>query len=282
MTRVLVTGHSGFIGNRLLETLPPEGIEIMTLPETLDLSLGPPRLPEAGIDGVVHLAALTPHTGRPKTEILDSNIRITLNLLAALEGNAPRIFVYLNTNVYGIPAYLPVDEEHPVQPASLYHASKYIGEKLIKDFGRRRRCRTVSLRLFNPYGPGQKKPFLIPSIIASLRENRPIELKEPQSKRDYIFIDDVCSAIARALFSDTAAGAVYNIASGVASSNLDIARRLRDVGGIDVPISEMPGGGGAYEVRADIGKAERELRWLPRIDLGEGLRKTWEKETHAR
>jgi len=275
--RILLTGHSGFVGSRLLASLRTRGFEILTFPETLDLALAPPPRPESTPDAVIHLAALTPQTGKPEAEIGSVNTRITRNLLESLAGGGTGRIVYLNTNGYGIPRYLPVDEEHPLQLRPGYQESKYAGEEMTLDFADREKIRAASLRLFNPYGPGQREPFLIPAIIGAIRRNRPIELKEPESRRDYVYVDDVVAALEACLEADLPKRAIYNIGSGEARSNREIAELLRGIAGSDVPVRDIGGPGrAAYEVRADISRAGRELGWTPRVGIREGLRAAWE------
>ena len=277
MKRILVTGHSGFVGSRLLPALKGRGFEVLTFPETLDLSLAPPPRPAGRLDTVVHLAALTPQTGKPEEEISSVNIRITRNLLESLSGGGTGRIVYLNTNGYGIPRYLPVDENHPLQLSSGYHESKYAGEEMVLAFAAQEKIRAVSLRLFNPYGPGQREPFLVPAIIGAIRRQRPIELKEPESRRDYVYVDDVVAALDSCLEADLPKRAVYNIGSGEARANREIAEILREIAGSDSPVRDVGGPGRkTYEIRADISRAARELGWIPRVGIRRGLQSAWE------
>src|SRR5262249_4702012 len=100
---------------------------------------------------------------------LAANVQALAHLLRACRG--ARYFVYLSTvDVYGQPAYLPIDERHPTEPATFYGATKLAAEKLLQVHCREAGARLLVLRLTQTYGPGEQAIKLIPQAIASVAE----------------------------------------------------------------------------------------------------------------
>ena len=129
--------------------------------------------------------------------------------------------------VYGQPHYIPIDEEHPLQPTNPYARSKILGEELCRAYNTDFGVKCIILRPFNIYGVGQGKDFLIPSIIAQLRYGK-IELKDPAPKRDFIYILYVIYAYIKAgEFSGDFD--VFNIGYGKSYSVKEITKKIEKV-----------------------------------------------------
>ena len=181
--RVLVTGASGFIGRHLTVELQRQGAKVLTL----DLQGNNPidlrdwhRLEDFGnelgkLDLAYHLAGLmfVPYSFENPREIYEVNVLGALNLLELCRLHNVEKVVFASSYVYGPPQYLPIDEEHPLNPTSPYARSKVIGENLFKAFHEDYGLKCTILRPFNIYGPCQSGEGALQIFIrkALLNEN---------------------------------------------------------------------------------------------------------------
>jgi UDP-glucose 4-epimerase len=279
--RILVTGSSGFVGTNLVEKLKRRGAEVLTLTDhdgrrmdIRDLQRVMRIINEIrNIDIVYHLAAITsvPFSFENPRETYEINVLGTLNILELCRlCNADKI-VFASSYVYGQPQYVPIDEEHPLQPTNPYMRSKILGEELCRAYNTDFGLKCIILRPFNIYGVGQNTEFLIPSIIAQLRYGK-IELKDWAPKRDFVYISDVIDAYIKAgeFKGDFD---VFNIGYGKSYSVKEIVDKIIHLYGKDVKV-KYSGERRKNEIMdtvADIKKAKEKLGWKPRVDIDKGL-----------
>ena len=279
--RILVTGSSGFVGKNLIEELKRQDADVLTLTDhngrridIRDSKRVTGIINEIrNIDIVYHLAAITsvPFSFENPGETYEVNVLGTLNILELCRlGNADKI-VFASSYVYGQPQYLPIDENHPLQPTNPYARSKILGEELCRAYNTDFGVKCIILRPFNIYGVGQSKNFLIPSIIAQLRYGK-IELKDPEPKRDFIYISDVIDAYIKAgeVNGDFE---VFNIGYGKSYSVKEIVDKIIQLYGKDVKV-KYSGERRKNEVMdtiANIKKAEEKLGWKPHVEIDKGL-----------
>jgi UDP-glucose 4-epimerase len=274
--KVLVTGSEGFVGARLASALEAKG----TLVWGLDISKGndlcePIVIPdEWDFDIVVHLAAIksVPAAFADPHRFLRINYLATLNTLELCRRRQVPI-IYMSSYLYGTPQYLPIDEVHPLAPHNPYAQSKLLSEELCVSYNRDFGVEAVILRPFNLYGPGLYDDSLIPNVIRQIPSGR-VRLGDPEPKRDYLYVDDLCRAILACLDIEKIGLRVYNLGSGQSISVGDITRKIIDISGCKATI-EFEGKrrqGEVMDCVADIGKASRELGWQPSTALDEGLR----------
>ncbi len=281
-----VTGCSGFIGTHLVARLIERGHRV------LGYDLKPPRYShphfefiegdildfeslQASIvrpDGIFHLAAQTkvPESTRDPTHDFEVNARGTFNVLACAQ-NAR--FVYASTStVYGS-APTPTAEAHAFHPVSFYGASKAAGELYCFAFNGIYGVPTISLRLYNVYGPGNAKGVMF-DLITKLQQN-PNELEvlgTGLQTKDYVYIDDAVDAFLLAYYKGSP-GSAYNVGSGRSITVNDITARICKI--MDLHPTIRYTGGKAWEgdiesTLADI-SALTALGWKPRVDLEMGL-----------
>lgn len=185
MPIALLTGTSGFVGSYLADALR-ETHEVLTLlrrPPVLGhthtqwdlLEPLPSNLPEK-VDLVVHAAAIDGRgTNKPARDCFRINTAATSQLLEYAERAGAKQFVYLSTgSVYPL-SIEPVRETSPLHPIGHYAASKAAAECLLSGYADQ--FETLCLRLFYPYGPGQKLPKLIPGLIDKVRNDVAIPLQ---------------------------------------------------------------------------------------------------------
>ena len=183
--------------------------------------------------------------------------------------------------VYGVPHELPIREDHPTRPISVYGASKLAGEAYCSSFSETFELRTIILRYFNAYGPGQSDEYagVIKRFIERIKGGKPpIIYGDGLQTRDFIYVEDVANANLLALNSHIDFG-IFNIASGKSISILSLAKMILDLMNSNLePIFAPPRKGDIRHSRADIRRAREMLGFEPQIDLESGIKKVIEQE----
>jgi len=216
---------------------------------------------------------------------LDVNCVGNLAVLEALQlENATAKFVFASSRlVYGAARTPRVAEDHPLTPLCPHGAHKAMVEQYLAIYGQVHGIRSTTLRITNPYGPGQPSDrraygvinYLIHRALAG--ESLPI-YGDGAQVRDYVFIGDVVSALLAAGADARSDGRVYNIASGSGIRMIDAARLIADVVGAG-RIEHQPWPPLVREIDtgdfvADVSRAATELGWRPTIAFEDGLRQT--------
>lgn len=297
---ILVTGGAGFIGGHLVKKFLREGYTVTVIDdlsrgriENLDLQNSKLRFFKGDvrnkaivrtalkdIEYVFHLAAIVDVPFSVKNPLLvnDVNVNGTLNLLSESVRSDVTKFIYASScAVYGEPAYLPLDENHPTNPLSPYAVSKFAAEKYCQVFKEIYGLKTVCLRLFNVYGPRQgfsSYSGVISNFIRKLRLGEPLVIfGDGLQTRDFVYVDDVVNCMFSALFSEQCAGEKINVGSGVETSIHMLAELLIGLFGLkDVKIVyEKPRKGDIKRSWANIEKAKRLLGYEPKFSLKAGL-----------
>jgi dTDP-glucose 4,6-dehydratase len=306
--KVLVTGGAGFIGSNFIRyLLQARGdVEVVNFdkltyaanPESLaDISanrrysfvqgdIADPsavsQVFQSGLDAVLNFAAET-HVDRSiedPSPFLQTNILGTQCLLeAARKTRLPR-FLHISTDeVYGsAPAGQSFTEEAHLDPRSPYAASKAAADHFVSAYASTYGVYTVILRCTNNYGPYQFPEKLIPLMIANAREDKSLPIYgDGLQERDWLFVEDYCSAIALAL-EHAKPGAIYNVSAGAPQPNLKIVRTILKF--LDKPeslvnyVKDRPGHDWRYAL--DSSKFRKELGWKPNVSFEEGIRRTIE------
>jgi UDP-glucose 4-epimerase len=295
----LVTGGAGFIGTNLLALLDTLGIRARVLD---DLSVGRREAADrpgvelvvgdvrdeavveralAGVDVVVHLAALTRVIDSIEDPLgsFDVNVRGTLVLLEACRRrpDVRRIILASTGGAILGDAEPPVHEDMPARPLSPYGASKLACEGYASAYFGSYRLPTVALRFSNVYGPhSDKKGSVVAAFFRRLQARDPLVVYgDGRQTRDFLYVGDLCRAVVAAAERECG-GMVFHIASGEETAIGDLAERMRALTRIDVPIEWKPARAG--EVRrncARIDRARAVLGFAPATPLDDGLRSTW-------
>lgn len=238
---VLVTGAGGFIGSRLVKMLVGRGHLVAAVDHDVTRlqRLGRLRggnlhtfhcdITDAGgiaaavraanPDAVVHLAAqhLIPQCEARPAQAVAVNVTGLINTLTAADEAGPDLVVFASTADVYAPSDEPVAEDDLVQPANVYGASKFLGERLVAEWQRRPGRKATSVRIFNVYGPGDGNPHVIPEIVGGLLRREPIRLGNLEPRRDFVYVDDVVEVIGR-IVETPEPPAVLNTGTGVATS----------------------------------------------------------------
>ena len=202
------------------------------------------------------------------------NVALVINLLGAIKNHAPECkFINLSSAaVYGNPKTLPIREMDDLKPLSPYGYHKMLSEKLLSEYSYFFGLRTCSLRVFSAYGPGLKK-HLFWDLYQKSKNSSVIRLfGTGNESRDFIYIDDLVSAIDLLIKFGNFRGETINVASGNESLISEAASIFAN--GFDhierVDFTGESKMGDPVNWKADISKL-RELQFKPRITLKEGV-----------
>jgi len=295
--RILITGGAGFIGSALANALVAQGHEVLVLD---DLSAGDPARLDArvlfhrgeitnrpklwsllqGVQCVYHLAArvLVAESLLYPREYNEANVGSTVALLEALRDvGVPRLIFTSSGAIYGTQVQPPIPETAVPNPQSPYAVSKLAAEYYIQTIGALWGINTVILRIFNAYGPRQ--PLLpshspvIPRLLYQAVGNGSLVLfGNGTQTRDFVYIDDVITALVTALTTKAADGHTLNIGSGVATSVNTLANTIIELTHSTSNLIYSPvDSGGVLQLCADITQAHKILGYTPRVTLTDGL-----------
>ena len=285
---ILVTGATGFIGRRLVHRLEQSGNRVHRFARSLGndiLETGAfnPFL-DKGVDIVFHLAGriFVPDSWKNPAEFYAVNTLGTQHVLDFCSTTKAR-HIFVSAYIYGIPQYLPIDELHPVSPNTPYNHSKWLAEELCRFYAKEMGVRTVVLRPFNLYGPGQSDHFLIPTIVRQARRGDEIIVKDDAPRRDYLHVDDFVDACILSLEYSALPFWVFNVGSEYSVSVREVIETAIRALGTHVNWrsagknrkNEIP------DTIADCSAIKRALNWRPRMSFEEGIQLLLETEKHS-
>ena len=267
-------------GDSILPPLEAGGCQLVVgdiLDEALSLRVAD------GIDVIVHLAGNTgvgPSVDDPRADCL-ANVIGTLNLLEAARQAAVPRFVFASSGAPAGEVEPPIHEELPPHPVSPYGASKLAGEGYCSAYQRTFGIETIALRFGNVYGPGSThKSSVVAKFIKRAIDGQPLEIfGDGGQTRDFIYIDDLVSAVLQAARADDVGGEIFQIATNRETTVAEMTERLvkvlqaAGIGGVEVVHGETQLG----DVRrnySDTSKAHARLGWQASTSLDEGLSRT--------
>lgn len=305
--RVLVTGAAGFIGSSLCRVLLRSGADVVAYDnlatgswdnlagcleecgadvrrvygDVRDFEKLARTLPD--IEVVYHLACLgVRHSLHSPQENHAVNATGTLLLLeqARLRG-VSRVVHVSSSEVYGTARTVPMTEEHPTVPHTVYGASKLAGECYARAFHLSHGCDVVVLRPFNAYGPrshheGDSGEVVPRFVVRALHGEALVVFGDGTQTRDLTHVYDSAAAIAAAGVADGVSGGVsgetFNLGSGFEISVNALADLVRQVSGRDVPVVHVePRPGDVLRLYADSSRAAQALRFQPTVPLADGV-----------
>lgn len=294
--RALVTGGAGFIGSHLCEALLLKGYEVIAVD---DLSTGfrenIAHLEESNnfvfhevearrgfshiqekIDVVFHLAAkadIVPSITHP-VRYHETNVNETIGMLEIAKTRAISKFVYAaSSSCYGIPDIVPTPEWCECDPQYPYALTKYVGEQYVRHWAKLYRLPTISLRLFNVYGPRHRTSgaygAVFGTFLSQLANGKPVTIVgDGEQTRDFTYVTDVVEAFIRAAESEES-GEVYNVGSDGSYSVNYLTSLLGATSTVQIP--KRPGEPDC--TFADITKINTDLYWYPKVTFEMGVEK---------
>jgi len=235
------------------------------------------------VDVVFHLAALIaiPYSYVAPDSYVDTNIKGTLNICQAAKQNGVKRVIHTSTSeVYGTARYVPIDEEHPLQPQSPYSASKIGADAMAMSFYNAFDLPVTVARPFNTYGPRQSARAVIPTIIGQIASGmKEIKLGDVSPTRDFNYVEDTCAGFLELARCDAAIGRTVNIASNYEISVSDTLKMIRELMNSDVVFLEdeqrlRPGKSEVFRLWGDNSLIRELTGFAPRHDIRSGLQKT--------
>lgn len=299
--RICVTGGAGFVGSNLVGLLLDAGAKVVVLDDLFsgrvenlpksdrlefvkgsvcDEALVARLVSEA--DLVFHLACrnIIVSTKEPREDFA-VNIGGTLNVLLAARNRGTRVVYTSSTSIYGNSRYLPIDEDDGISPLSPYATSKLAGENYCLSFYESYGLPTAVVRYSNVYGTNQSPDNPYCGVIAKffdsvMRGESPKVHGDGEQSRDFTHVSDAVEATLLAGVSPKSEGRAYNVSTGIETTvNQLVDKIIRVCGAAVEPV---------YIDRRDIDnirrrvcsieRIRRELRWIPRVTLDQGLQLT--------
>lgn len=324
--RILLTGGAGFIGSHTAVAMAQSGHEVVifdnfansdpSVLDRLEKILGFRPIFEEGdirdydrmldvlkryqIEAVVHFAGLKAvgESVEKPLEYFDNNITGTITLLRAMKAaNVKRIIFSSSATVYGMPQYLPLDENHPLSVTNPYGRTKLHVEEILKDL-----CASdpewsaVCLRYFNPIGahesgligenprgiPNNLLPYVARVAAGKMKAVRVFgndyDTPDGTGVRDYIHVVDLAEGhVCAASYSQTHTGWIaINLGTGTGYSVLDIIHAYEKACGHAIAyeiVERRPG-----DVASNYANPQRALEllgWKVRYTLDDMCKHSW-------
>lgn len=302
METVLITGGGGFIGSHLTDKLLDEGKRVIAvdnfcssnksnvehLEDNENFKLIQKDILthlniEEDIDYVLHFASRASPKDYQENPIhtLRTNTEGTLKMLELADKHDAK-FMYASTSeVYGDPEEHPQTEEYwgnvnPNGPRACYDEGKRCGEATIASFAKKNNLDYRIIRIFNTYGPRMMEDDgrVITNFINQALENEPITVYgDGKQTRSFCYIDDLINGIRKAMKSEH--GEIFNLGNPDEKTILELAEKIQEIIDTESKIThqELPEDD-PEKRKPDITKAKNQLNWEPKINLGEGLKKT--------
>ena len=287
MKKILLTGGCGFIGSNLTDYLIKKRCKVSIIDNftknkvnkthknaklyKLDVVKINNIKKIKNVDIVVHLAASADILIGKQNEkkYFHDNIYGLQEVLNFCTRNKVKKFIFASSaSVYGDTKNKPVKENFTLNPSHYYAYTKFIGEKMIKTYSKVNSLTYSILRFFNIYGP--KSDAVVSTFLAQKIQGKIMTIYgNGRQKRDFLHIDDLCSAIWKTMNQKVANNKIYNLGSGKSLSINNLKSKIcyekfinLEKRNDDIEISI-----------ADIFKAKKELKWKPKILMDEGLKR---------
>ncbi len=294
--RYVVTGGAGFIGSHLVDLLLARGHAVTAIDNFAtgrEKNLADARRSAAftlvradiaddgdalttafaGAAGVFHLAGLAdivPSIERPG-DYYRANVHGTFRVCEAMRASGARKLVYAaSSSCYGIPDVFPTPESAAIRPQYPYALTKELGEQTVLHWGTVYGIPTVSLRLFNVFGPRSRTSGTYGAVfgvfLAQKLAGAPMTVVgDGTQTRDFTYVGDVAAAFAAAMDSPVS-DVVMNVGSG---GTYSVNRLVELLGGEIVHIPKRPGEPDC--TFADVSRIREHIGWHAQTSLDDGV-----------
>ena len=302
---ILITGGTGQIGSFLSESLVDNGAnvtvlgrkisnlkEIKSLVESKKIkfveydlinekNLELVRTKLENIDYLLHfsseMAELFSSLLKNAMHSVNLNLKGIIQLLKFLP-HLDGILYASSIGVYGIPKYLPIDEECPTNPVTFYGCGKLGAEKYLKLFSNTHSVPLTIMSYSSVYGPRNRTKRALPTFINLALEDKPIILHgNGDTFNDFIYISDVIAATKSGILRNQSE--IYNIGSGIKCTVIQLAQKIIELTNSKSQI-KYSNKSSNHDNVFDISKAKNNLGFFPKVSIEEGLMKeiVWHKK----
>ena len=300
---IVVTGGAGFIGSHVVDRLISDNNRVIIIDDfstgkweninhhrttgmlqiekanvrDLDLMI---RL-SGGADAVFHLAVACLRTSLNDPGFVhETNATATLNMCqAALKNNVERFIYVSSSEAYGSASYVPMDEAHPLNPTTVYGASKAAGELYALAYWRTYGLPVVIVRPFNNYGPrepseGYRAEVIPKFVMRAMGGLQPVIFGNGKQTRDFTWVEDTARGIIMAAECDELVGESINLAYGKEVSIEEVCSLILEKLGcrhIKPRYLEESRPGDVIRHFADTRKAHQLIGFEPTVDIELGI-----------
>ena len=299
---VLVTGGAGFIGSHLVDVLQDSKVRVLDDFSTgtegnvahhrgranVEIIPGDVRDRQLlgkimqGVDVVFHLACrgVRHSIGNPVANH-EVNATGTLAVLGEARRAGVERFIHVSSSeVYGTAQYVPMDENHPTFPETVYGSAKLAGDCYARAYHRTYGFPTVVVRPFNNFGPrshheGDSGEVIPRFAVWALNGKPPVIFGDGSQTRDFIYVEETAAWLRRVAECDALVGHTVNLGSGKETSVRELADLVYDVvgNGRIAPEFQPPRPGDVQRHFAGVERAQEILKFETRTSLREGIEK---------
>ena len=307
---ILITGGAGFIGTHLFETLMQENnyIEIIdnfnqcyysgkeenleNVSQSYEILKDYRVIKGDLLDNTIyneiseetdiffHLAA---HAGvqysmHNAEQVTKNNIEGLINLLEFAKEKEIQKFVFASSStVYGNPLYTPVDEEHPKNPICPYGVSKLCGEIYADYYYREYSMPITSLRFYSVYGPRGRPDMVVGKFFDLILQNKELKIYgDGEQLRDFTYVSDIVNGLILAAEKRDSSGQAFNLGWSNPITINQLVEKIYSISNKPKKVKfDEKMKGDMNTTHADISKAKKLLNYNPKIDIDEGLERTY-------
>lgn len=297
ISRIGIVGSSGFIGQNLQRYAAHAGLDVVAFSRPnsprsqsivpnvrfADLDLTDADAVVKAFDGlqcIINLQNSASPALSNVEDVISNDVLLHARAFTAAANAGVQRYVFISSagTVYGRPKSLPVNESSELCPTNIYGATKLAIEGYVSAMSSLSGVSSIVLRVSNAYGAGQpykRGQGLIPFLMTQIANGRPISvLGDPNVVRDYVYVDDVCSAIVASINTVLHNFQAINIASGEGHSISQIISCVSELMGKMAQIEYLPARqGDVGSIYFDRQRAMTVLGWSPTVSLYEGLTK---------
>lgn len=275
--RCVVTGSSGFIAQRLCDSLESSGVQVTRMDRS-QVDLCDTQATKRAFEGldaqvVFHLAAAGVHpSAAHDAAVIGLNTQMVANVVHAVPAQTTLVLAG-SMSEYGIAGVL--SESMPCDPQTAYGIAKVAANQYAMLYGAKLDLRIRIARLFGVYGPGEAPHRLFPALLRALSNGDSVSLSDGLQRRDFIHVDDVCEGLVRLANLEKAESITVNMGTGSAVSIREVGQWMADGLNADPGLLQFGARerspGDADLMQADVRKLRALLDWVPAQRLSAGM-----------
>jgi nucleoside-diphosphate-sugar epimerase len=274
--RILITGHTGFIGKSLVERFNTK--EIMTIGRewSYDITISE-KIKTFNPDYIIHCAAEIKNSSKT----FSSNVLMTNWLLENTLNINYKAFINIGSSSEYGKTDIPMSEKELLKPRTMYEATKGASTLLCQGYANEYNKPIVTVRPFSVYGVYESDNRLIPTLFRNFKNNTISKISV--GVHDFIYIDDFIDGVLSVLYSEEEIiqGDIVHFGSGVQYSNLEVFNIMKTIFNSNLEFEKIDNIFNRYDSLnwvADISYAKSKYKFNPKYTLETGLREIYEKK----